>query len=187
MADLALVKHSRPEIDAPLPPAQWRLSEEGRRLCRPLADDLRKLSPAAVVTSVEPKASETGALVAGYLGLPWEEAPALHEHERPFEGGVAAFEAPMVRFFAHPGERVYGAESADEAGRRFHASLTAVLERYAGKSLAVVAHGTVISLYVASVTGLDAAALWRRLGMPSCVVLSLPDLAVVRIVDGFDP
>ena len=46
-----------------------------------------------------------------------------------------------------------------------------------------MAHGTEISLYVAAKTGNSAADLWRRLGLPSFVVLDRPGLDLVRVVE----
>jgi hypothetical protein len=46
-----------------------------------------------------------------------------------------------------------------------------------------VAHDTVISLYVARIAGLEPAVLWKRLGLPSFVVLSLPDLELVEVAE----
>jgi broad specificity phosphatase PhoE len=53
----------------------------------------------------------------------------------------------------------------------------------ATQPLVVVTHGTVLSLYVPAVTGLDLVALWRRLDLPSYVVLARPDLGLIEIVD----
>ena len=47
----------------------------------------------------------------------------------------------------------------------------------------MVTHGTVLALYVAAVTGVDAIDLWRRLGLPSYVTLTRPDLTLVDIVE----
>ena len=44
-------------------------------------------------------------------------------------------------------------------------------------------HGTVMTLYVATVAGVRPIPLWRRLGLPSFVVLSLPNLHVRSIVE----
>ncbi len=51
------------------------------------------------------------------------------------------------------------------------------------RSLAVVAHGTVISLYVARKTGADPYALWKRLNTPSYVVMTLPELQLIEVVE----
>jgi hypothetical protein len=47
----------------------------------------------------------------------------------------------------------------------------------------VVAHGTVISLYVAGRTGAPPFGLWKRLGLPSFVVVTVPDGRVVSVVE----
>ncbi len=63
------------------------------------------------------------------------------------------------------------------------AALAGVMERHAHENIAVVAHGTVITLFVARAAGIEPFALWRRLGLPSFIVLSLPALAVQEIID----
>jgi len=82
MTKLVLIKHSLPEIQPDLPARRWRLSEEGRRRCRPLADRLVAHVPERIFTSREPKAMETAALVGSRLGLPVEPRDGLHEHDR---------------------------------------------------------------------------------------------------------
>ena len=69
MRSLILVKHSLPEILPTVSASRWLLSDEGRRRCEPLAERLRVFHPTAIVTSVEPKAAETGAIVARKLAV----------------------------------------------------------------------------------------------------------------------
>jgi 2,3-bisphosphoglycerate-dependent phosphoglycerate mutase len=185
---LILVKHSLPAIDPAKPAATWPLSDEGRRRCGPLAARLAPYQLSAVVASEEPKAAETAALVAARLGLPLETVPGLHEHLRTNVGwlGAAAFEDAVARCFARPDELVFGQETANQARDRFMAAIGRVLERHPAGSVAVVAHGTVISLFVAARAGLDPFALWRRLGLPAVVVLSRPDLALLTVVEKID-
>ena len=132
MRKLILVKHSLPDIVAGVPASEWRLSDEGRRRCIPLAERLAVYEPTVIVASEEPKAVETGQIVAELLGLPFETAPGLHEHERPtvgFLGTHEQFVAQAVRLFEHPGELVFGSETADQAHARFAAAVAAVLEQ----------------------------------------------------------
>ena len=82
MPGLILVRHAAPRVEPERPSAQWRLSDEGREACRVLAERLKAHRPTAVVSSVEPKAWETAALVAQRLGIPCSAAPDLHEHDR---------------------------------------------------------------------------------------------------------
>ncbi len=140
---------------------------------------------ARIVTSIEPKAVETGTLVAEALRLPVSSAPGLHEHERegqPFLPSREGFEEAMRAFFTRPGEVVFGSETAESALRRFRTALESVLDEFPRESLAVVAHGAVISLFVEAMTGSGGFELWRRLGLPSFILLELPGYELVETV-----
>ena len=171
MRRLILVKHSAPELDAERPPAEWRLSAVGRERCRPLAEHLAPLSPTAVVSSVEPKAAETARLVAAHLGVECETSEGLHEHQREWLDPPSAFERAVERFFAEPDRLVFGHETADAAHGRFDAAVARTLERHSGGNPVVVAHGTVIALYVSRRAGVAPFPLWKRLGLPAFAVL----------------
>jgi broad specificity phosphatase PhoE len=180
---LILVRHSQPNIVPGVPAQEWPLSERGRRRCQPLASRLAPWQPGVVVTSQEPKAIETGRLVAKLLDTPLETAAGLHEHERK---GIAfttpeQFQADVAAFFLHPGERVFGSESADQAGRRFHQAATTVLAQHPLDNVAIVAHGTVITLLVAQAAGVEPFPFWQRLGLPAFVVLSLPEMDLLAV------
>jgi broad specificity phosphatase PhoE len=50
-----------------------------------------------------------------------------------------------------------------------------ILERYADENVAVVVHGTVITLFVARYAEVEPFGFWKRLGLPSfCVLTSIP-------------
>lgn len=182
---LILVRHSMPEMVAGMPASQWHLSEEGRHRCKVLARRLAGYDLGSIVTSQEAKAIETGQIVASLLGLPFETAPDLHEHEREVVksiGSVQDFQAQVIRLFEHPGELVLGNETADEAHQRFSAALAAVLERKPKGNLAIVSHGTVMALFVSRATGLDPVSFWKRLGLPAYAVLALPGFRMEEVV-----
>jgi broad specificity phosphatase PhoE len=185
MRHLILVKHSQPQIVTSVPAAQWHLSDEGRRRNAVLAERLASYQPAAIVASREPKAMETGYTVASILETPFATAEGLHEHDRSNVGWSPTedFEAAIERLFARPSELVFGSETADQARERFAVAVDAAIAAHPTGNLALVAHGTVIALYVAARTGVEPLPLWRRLGLPSFVVLSLPDMTLVEIVD----
>lgn len=181
MPNLILIKHSLPEIIENIPAREWHLSDEGRRRCENLAEAVSRYQPQIIVTSLEPKAIETGQLLAGSLHVPISSAPNLHEHERqhvPFSSREV-FEASVLSFFQNPGLRVMGAETADEAHARFAEAVWGVVAAHPTENLAIVAHGTVISLFVASLVGIAGFDLWKRLGLPSFVVISLPEKQLV--------
>jgi broad specificity phosphatase PhoE len=181
MPQLVLIKHSKVTQDPAVPPKHWPLSDEGRSLCRPLADALKMHKLDLLISSEEPKAIETTELVAARLRIETETAPDLDEHRRPFV--AAGFEDTMKRFFAQPTDRIFGEESANEARARFAEAINAVLRAHPDRTLGIVTHGTVIALYAAPYFHTGAAALWQRLQHPSFVVIDTDTGAALRIVD----
>lgn len=182
---LVLVKQAMPDIVPDIPARRWRLSDGGRAASRTLARRLANLDPAAVITSDEPKAVETGEIIAAELGLVCQSAPGLHEHDRlsaPFLG-QADSEATMESFFQQLETLVFGSETAIAARDRFARAVDRVMLECPEDALVVVTHGTVISLYVSLVAGIEPFPLWRRLGLPSFVVLEWPGRRVVSTVD----
>ncbi len=187
MTTLLLIKHSQPEIRPELPASHWQLSPEGRTRCGPLAQAAARFAPELVFTSREPKASETARLLAASLSLPCQEAEGLHEHLRPDPAwrSAADFNAQVANLFARPGELVLGAETADQAHARFSATVSALLQAHPGQNMAVVAHGTVITLFVTQALGLETFPFWQRLGLPALVALRLPGLEIIELVESF--
>lgn len=181
---LVLVKHSAPVVDPSVSAKRWRLSDDGRALAVRLAEHLRAYVPTRVVTSIEPKALETGELLAEALGLPMEPAEGLEEQNRSVLGFLPweDVQAGVARLFELPDEPVFGRESAKAATDRFAAALGRVLR--GGGMPVVVAHGTVISLYLASVHQVHAYELWTRLGTPSYVVLG--EAGIEKVVPNID-
>lgn len=174
---LVLIRHSLPNIIADVPACQWALSERGRQRCRPLASRVASWQPGIVVSSLESKAIETGRLVAERLDIPFETAAGLHEHERQGATFTTSkqFQTDVAAFFQHPGERVFGNETADQARQRFCQAVTKVLTAHSLDTVAIVTHGTVMTLFVSQMTGMEPFSFWQRLGLPAFVVLGLPE------------
>jgi broad specificity phosphatase PhoE len=180
---LVLVKHSLPAMDRARPAREWSLSEQGRRRAERLADRLSAVAPGTIVTSPEAKARETADIVAARLGIPAEADPDFREQERDNEPLTAPdeFRTRMAAFFADPDRVVFGTESARHARFRFTRGVAELLARHPSGNLVVVSHGTVITLFVAACTGLDAFPFWRRLGLPGFVELALPELTLRHV------
>jgi broad specificity phosphatase PhoE len=161
----------------------------GRRRCSPLADRLRPFLPATLASSSEPKAVETAARIGERLQLPISTDPDLREHRRTRDDWLDgdAYPAAIARLFALPDDRTFGGETANAALRRFSAAVARHLARQPALNAIVVGHGTVIALFVASRTGLPPFPLWQRLGLPSFVVLSLPDDRLVTVIESVPP
>ncbi len=79
---------------------------------------------------------------------------------------------------------VLGKETANQAVERFSKALTSVEVEHPDKNIVVVAHGTVITLFVEKFNDLEAFSFWRELDLPSFVVLSLPHHKLVKTVEG---
>lgn len=184
MATLVLIRHAAPQADSTAPASEWRLSHAGRVAARSLAEALRPLGLTRLVSSLEPKAVETGRILGQALGIPSEIAAGLHEHDRSNMGFVPAperFQALVQALFARPEERVFGLESADEAHDRFRTAVARLLAEAPDDTLGVVTHGTVVSLLVSRANGLDGFEFWQGLELPDFRVLTLPDY---RLAEG---
>jgi broad specificity phosphatase PhoE len=183
---LILVKHAAPDVVPGVSSEQWRLSEQGRASCTALAEVLREHQPSVIISSEEPKARETAELVARELGVPTSAASGLHEHDRRGVPHMRSgeFISHVELMLRRRDDRVLGHESADEALRRFRGALRDVLAKHPEETVVIVSHGTVIALYIAEHTEDHTAfELWRKLGLPSFVVLSRPELRVEAIVE----
>jgi len=173
MSRLVLVKHAMPAIDEGRPSKLWPLSEEGRVAAGRLAERLRPLAPARVVASTEPKAADTGRVIAERLGAPITFDEGLVETHRETVGWLprAEVEARIEGLFRRPAELVYGEETGDVAHVRFAAAVERATAGESASTVAVAAHGTVIALWVSRRLGIDPMPLWRSLSLPSAVVV----------------
>jgi broad specificity phosphatase PhoE len=179
---LILVKHSLPGIIENVPAREWRLSEEGRVRARRLAERLSSYQPEVIVSSVEPKAKETAEIIARTYDLTMEIVEGLHEHDRSRSKYLSPddFRASVRKFFENPTKLVFGNETADECHTRFDQAVRTVLKLYVDKSIVIVAHGTVISLFVSRLTGNSDLILWNELGLPSFVVLDIQSATLIE-------
>ncbi len=64
MRKLILIKHAMPEVVPGVPAHLWGLSEDGKRSCLRLAEQLEEYRPATVYASSEVKAVETTSALA---------------------------------------------------------------------------------------------------------------------------
>jgi broad specificity phosphatase PhoE len=183
MRKLILAKHAMPQLQADMPAARWHLSADGIAGAKRLAERLRAHEPNMIVSSTEPKALETATIVAEALGVRLDSPFGLHEHERPEPGLLeqAEFERRVAELFARPIEVVFGAESAADALRRFATAVDRAVADDRG-NVAIISHGTVISLFVAARAHEDGRALWKTLGLPSYVILELPTFRLTELV-----
>jgi broad specificity phosphatase PhoE len=134
-----------------------------------------------ILSSNEPKAKETAEIVASRLGLNTHVVPDLHEHDRSNVPFLAhdVFQVSIRGFFQKPDELVFGMETANEAHARFYRAVHSILNEHTNKTIIIVAHGTVISLFVSRLTGTSDLELWNTLGLPSFVAMELNSNALI--------
>jgi len=184
--NLVFIRHSQSKPEAGVPARQWRLTAEGRRRCSPLAEQLFPYDLDLIVTSTERKAIETGELVAQKLEIPCIIEDNLHEHERetaPYFDTRAEFIEAIQNLFIHPTELVFGDETGLAAQERFASAVENVLKVNPRENIAIVTHGTVLSLFVSQLTGCAAIPFWRGLGMPAIVAFSHPAMKLLAQVN----
>lgn len=183
MSVLILVKHALPQIDPTVPANRWRLSEEGQHFSRVLAQKLAQYRLDLIFSSVEPKAIETANIVATALEKPVEVVEGLHEHDRNNVGFLEKkkFETSVAQFFNQPGLLTFGNETANQAHHRFSRTVMGIIGKYTDKNIALITHGTVLTLFVSRLVGIEPFAFWKDLELPSWVVLSYPDLGLRRV------
>jgi broad specificity phosphatase PhoE len=180
MRQLILIRHSTSKIDPSLPPYRWGLTDHGAARCVPLAERLVEHNPGVIITSDEPKAVQTGEVIAQILELSMHTAPGIHEHRR--ERGAVTRQEDFVRkireLFENPERGVFGLETAQQALIRFTNAVQSIMDGFLERNIGIVTHGTVMSLYYGSLTGKDPFEFWSRLGLPAFYTVLWPELEV---------
>ncbi len=184
MSHLILVRHSNPDILTDRPAKYWHRSALGEERARAISTTLDHYNPSVLFSSSEPKAIETASILASSLEVPQELADGLQEHERSNVSWTSAerFRSQLAEFFARPNERVFGDETASQARDRFSSSVRTILEDQADGSVAIISHGTVITLFVCAWNDLDPYQFWLELEMPSLVILTLPTFEIEAVL-----
>jgi len=170
---LLLIRHAAPLILQDTPAREWSLSDEGRLACEEFAGRLASYRVTAILSSTETKARETAAILAVRLGLTPGMDADLNEQGRenvPYLGRPV-FEAAIRRLFAEPDTLVFGQETATQAYTRFAGAVGRALAAHPDGDVALVTHGTVMTLYAELHAGIEPFAFWHALKMPDLVAL----------------
>jgi broad specificity phosphatase PhoE len=185
MPYLIFVRHSLSQVDFTLPASHWHLSAEGLRRLSLVPPYLSGYELNRVISSQEPKAIETAQALTQTCHLNLEIRAGLHEHQRPQVKFLSfdQFESQVVSFFKYPDCLIFGSETANQAFHRFSTAVNQLICDYPQENLAIVSHGTVISLYVSRLTGKEPFGFWKRLGLPALVILSLPHFQLQQVVE----
>ncbi len=181
MGKLLFVRHAAVQINPTQPANKWPLSKDGRSLARQLAPKIAAHSPSWIVASEEQKARDTGQIIAAELGVPWQTAPDLHEHDRhgaPFYDSREQFLNIVAEVFANPDELIFGNETAVQARERFDTAVHHLITAYPTDTLVIATHGTVLTLFLAHYNSFLPFPFWQNLKLPDFVIVRLPDMAL---------
>jgi len=150
MALLYLIRHARSQMmgDAP---ARWPLSIHGQRQAGVLARQDLWREVEFIFSSPEPKALQTAEPAARRWGIRLEIVDCLHELRRPRL--VPDYRKVVARLLADRQVCVAGMESADQAAKRITRCLEALAAAHPEKTLAVVSHRLVLTLFLARLEG----------------------------------
>jgi broad specificity phosphatase PhoE len=176
---LIFIRHAAVEIDPDVPSREWRLSENGRSRARHLAPQIAQYNPTRIITSSEPKAGETGEIIAQILDLPCQTAPNLQEHDRqgmPYFESRETFETAVARFFENPDTLVFGNETANQAFERFDTAVHHLIAQFPADTLAIVTHGTVLTLFLAHYNNFSPFPFWQNIKLPDYFVVASPSM-----------
>ena len=187
MANLILIKHATPVKDPDRPSHEWELSEDGRTQAIRLAKQLQdaQLAIDLVCTSDEPKAKETAQIIAAEFDRPMRVVNELAEHDRSNVPVMPTreFISSVALFFKEPNRLVLGRETARDAQARITREIERIMSENSGTNVAIVSHGTVISLFAADIVNEDPFQLWRRMGLPSYIVIDWDARRAQRVVE----
>ncbi|MBC8106522.1 MAG: histidine phosphatase family protein [Anaerolineae bacterium] len=187
MANLILIKHATPVKDPERPSHEWELSDIGRAQAIALGKNLEAAGLAfdIVFTSNEPKATETGQIIAAESDRPMKVVDDLHEHDRSNVPVMPTreFISSVAQFFREQDRLVLGRETARDAKVRIARAIEKLIRDNVDKNIAVVTHGTVLSLFASDFLDEDPFQLWRRMGLPSYIAMDWEKRDVIRVVD----
>lgn len=182
---LTLVRHSISQPQAGVSAHDWQLTDEGREKVTLLSARLTGLGIRKIVSSDEPKALDTARLLAhGLGGVPVQTDANLRETHRktaPYYADHGDFKRAVQAAMEHPDQLLFGEETFAAAQARFSQAAATVISEPIDGSVALVSHGTILALYIASLTGFDAFSVWNLLDMPAYAVFDFPSLKLREI------
>ena len=86
----------------------------------------------------------------------------------------------LERFFSHPNRSVSDWESSDAALERFQATVEQILARHSGESIALLSHGTILTLYTAMLDKVPPTlARWHQIDFSSVAAVDIETMQMV--------
>lgn len=164
---LIFLRHAETRKDKNNPASKWVLTEEGIKSAKDLAETGIFDDVDIIISSGEEKAYQTAKPFSDRLKKEITRIPELNELDRDKLKLVsrAEYEKMMSRFFDNLDYSIYGLETANRALSRFKKAVDVITRQNENKKILIVTHGTVLTLYFASLQNKlgDAFQRWKRL------------------------
>jgi broad specificity phosphatase PhoE len=165
---IIFLRHAETNIDPSLPAHVWSISEEGIRKTQELAKSAVFAEVAGIVHSSEKKARQTADVFAELLRVDLYELPEFDELRRQAGPLLSSREYRLhVRATLTDWEHSHhGWESGRNALQRFSEGVKRINIMFYDKTILVVSHGIVMSLYFSQLRNLQSIAFERWAQMP---------------------
>jgi len=187
--NLLLIRHSMPAWGSHAPPSKWKLTEEGRERSKGLGWYLKERQAGRIFTSTEVKSIETAEIAAKVAGVSnVVQDHDLREHDRdntPTPSGVDR-RSLVIECIRKPDELIWGAETVSTARIRFGNAVSRLLENVHDETVAIVAHGTVITTFVGEMLDIDPVPIWKSMGTPWLIEIEWPNPTTILDQRQFD-
>ncbi|MHA2378135.1 MAG: histidine phosphatase family protein [Candidatus Thorarchaeota archaeon] len=161
-----LLRHAETKLDPCVPADRWHISEEGAKSARVLASSSVFDSVDLIVASAEEKAYETAVPIAKRIGAEITRNPSLNELNRG-DGPFTLHSGYLKRVrlaLSDQESSISGWETAANALRRFEQGIQEIESSMRARTLLLVSHGLVLSLYFAHLLKTEEVyERWRRL------------------------
>ncbi len=169
MTQLYLIRHAHTQMTGDAA-KRWPLSEKGRREARILARQNFWRQVELIFSSPETKASSTVKPAARRWGIPLRVEDCLHELHRPRL--IANYPEAIARLFANPEQSIAGMETASQAAGRITRCIKDLVATHPGRTLAMVSHGLVLTLFLAQLDGRwPTINEWRAVPFPGLIIV----------------
>ena len=152
---LIFVRHAKTKVDKTVPIEDWVLTEDGEKCAQELVNNNELFSADVFISSDEEKAYLTIKPLADKLGKEIIRIAELGEIQRPNSEKLTSreYEEMKTKIFTDLDYTSGDWETANHALTRFGAAVAKIDSQYSEKKIVICAHGTVMTLYFAKLTG----------------------------------
>ncbi len=183
MSYLYLVRHPRTHVDPMRQPHEWDLSEQGRAQAKALSAASFWKNVSSLYVSNQQKAIAAARIIVAEHKIEVVPLVELAEVGRGPQvyTSAADYNNILEQFFDHPDRSVSGWESSGVALHRFESAVQQILKQRSDGSVAILSHGTILTLYTAMLDGEPPTlARWRNIGFATVATVDIDSMQIVK-------